>query len=164
MRQKETVPCMAVGPGQSLSASSAFQVCAACHSMKYLHWRQLVGVAYTEEEAKALAFETEVGEGTSQPRMASMQILGHLRRRCAPESRMVTVLLPMPPGRVTAPVTSPGAYTPRCAPQVVDGPNDEGEMFTRPGRLSDKLPEPYANEQVRAVFGMLPLTLSTSCK
>jgi ubiquinol-cytochrome c reductase cytochrome c1 subunit len=36
------------------------QVCAACHSMQYLHWRQMVGVAYTEEEAKALAFETEV--------------------------------------------------------------------------------------------------------
>jgi len=65
------------------------QVCAACHSMKYLHWRQLVGVAYTEEEAKALAFETE----------------------------------------------------------VMDGPNDEGEMFARPGRLSDKIPQPYANEQ-----------------
>ncbi|GFH19176.1 cytochrome c domain-containing protein, partial [Haematococcus lacustris] len=65
------------------------QVCAACHSMQYLHWRQLVGVAYTEEEAKAMAFETE----------------------------------------------------------VEDGPNDEGEMFTRPGRLADKLPMPYANEQ-----------------
>jgi len=65
------------------------QVCAACHSMQYLHWRQMVGVAYTEEEAKALAFETE----------------------------------------------------------VMDGPNDEGEMFTRPGRLSDKLPAPYPNEQ-----------------
>jgi len=65
------------------------QVCAACHSMQYLHWRQLVGVAYTEEEAKALAAETE----------------------------------------------------------VVDGPDDEGEMYTRPGRLADKLPNPYANEQ-----------------
>ena len=41
-------------------------------------------------------------------------------------------------------------------PQVVDGPNDEGEMFTRPGRLSDKLPEPYANEQVCAVFSSCP--------
>ena len=46
----------------------------------------------------------------------------------------------------------------------MDGPNDEGEMFTRPGRLSDKLPEPYANEQVCAVFSMPPLTLSTRCK
>lgn len=65
------------------------QVCAACHSMQYVHWRQLVGVAYTEEEAKALAAETE----------------------------------------------------------VKDGPNDEGEYFLRPGRLSDKLPIPYENEQ-----------------
>jgi len=29
--------------------------------MQHLHWRQLVGVAYTEDEAKALAAETEVG-------------------------------------------------------------------------------------------------------
>ncbi len=36
------------------------QVCAACHSMQYVHWRQLVGVCYTEEEAKALAADTEV--------------------------------------------------------------------------------------------------------
>ena len=57
--------------------------------MKYLHWRQMVGVCYTEDEAKALAAETE----------------------------------------------------------VIDGPNDEGEMFTRPGRLADKIPVPYANEQ-----------------
>jgi len=32
--------------------------------------------------------------------------------------------------------------------QVEDGPNDEGEMYTRPGRLADALPMPYANEQV----------------
>lgn len=65
------------------------EVCAACHSMQYVHWRQLVGVCYTEDEAKALAAETE----------------------------------------------------------VTDGPNDEGEMFTRPGRLFDAFPSPYANEQ-----------------
>nr|CBK55667.1 mitochondrial cytochrome c1 precursor [Polytomella sp. Pringsheim 198.80] len=65
------------------------QVCAACHSMNYTHWRQLVGICYTEDEAKALAAETE----------------------------------------------------------VVDGPNDEGEMFTRAGRLFDKFPNPFANEQ-----------------
>lgn len=35
-----------------------------------------------------------------------------------------------------------------CIPlQVQDGPDDEGEMFDRPGRLSDPLPKPYANEQ-----------------
>lgn len=57
-------------------------MCAACHSMQYMHWRQLVGVIYTEDEAKAIAAETE----------------------------------------------------------VEDGPNDEGEMYTRPGRLSDTFP------------------------
>jgi ubiquinol-cytochrome c reductase cytochrome c1 subunit len=31
--------------------------------------------------------------------------------------------------------------------EVTDGPNDEGEMFERPGRLSDPLPRPYANEE-----------------
>ena len=33
------------------------QVCAACHSMKYVHYRQLVGISHTEEEAKAEAAE-----------------------------------------------------------------------------------------------------------
>ena len=64
-------------------------MCAACHSLQYIHWRDLVGVAYTEDEAKALAADVE----------------------------------------------------------VTDGPNDEGEMFDRPGKLSDVLPAPYANEQ-----------------
>ncbi|KAI9084022.1 hypothetical protein K1719_034018 [Acacia pycnantha] len=64
------------------------QVCASCHSMSLVSYRDLVGVAYTEEEVKALAAEIE----------------------------------------------------------VVDGPNDEGEMFTRPGKLSDRFPQPYANE------------------
>lgn len=36
------------------------QVCAACHSLEYIHYRDLVGVAYTEEEAKAMAAEVEV--------------------------------------------------------------------------------------------------------
>lgn len=31
-------------------------------------------------------------------------------------------------------------------PLRTDGPNDEGEMFDRPGKLSDKMPSPYANE------------------
>jgi len=30
---------------------------------------------------------------------------------------------------------------------VVDGPNDEGEMFTRPGILVDAFPSPYPNEE-----------------
>ena len=31
--------------------------------------------------------------------------------------------------------------------EIVDGPNDEGEMFERPGKLSDYMPGPYANER-----------------
>ena len=53
------------------------EICAACHSMDYIHYRNLVGVSHTENEAKALAAENE----------------------------------------------------------YVDGPNDKGEMFTRPGKV-----------------------------
>ncbi|GJW95845.1 cytochrome c1-2, heme protein, mitochondrial [Tanacetum coccineum] len=31
--------------------------------------------------------------------------------------------------------------------EVVDGPNDEGQMFTRPRKLSDRFPQPYPTEQ-----------------
>lgn len=30
---------------------------------------------------------------------------------------------------------------------VIDGPNDAGDMFERPGKLSDKHPNPYRNEE-----------------
>jgi ubiquinol-cytochrome c reductase cytochrome c1 subunit len=39
------------------------QVCAACHSLQYIHYRDLVGVAYTEEEAKAMAADVDVADG-----------------------------------------------------------------------------------------------------
>mmetsp|Transcript_8572 Transcript_8572/g.13574 ORF Transcript_8572/g.13574 Transcript_8572/m.13574 type:complete len:313 (-) Transcript_8572:683-1621(-) len=65
------------------------QVCAACHSLNLVAYRNLVGVAYTPDEVKCLAEEIE----------------------------------------------------------VTDGPDDTGEMFERPGKLSDKLPAPYANEE-----------------
>lgn len=84
------------------------QVCAACHSVSQLHYRNLVGVAYTEEEAKAMAAEAE----------------------------------------------------------VTDGPNDEGEMFERPGRLSDPLPRPYSSEEAArfANGGAYPPDLSLITK
>src|SRR4029079_13939878 len=31
--------------------------------------------------------------------------------------------------------------------KVKDGPNDAGEMFERPGRLADRFPAPFPNEQ-----------------
>ena len=51
----------------------------------------------------------------------------------------------------SAELAAPAA--PHPLEQVIDGPNDQGEMFTRPGKLSDKLPAPYANEAVRRAVG-----------
>ena len=46
--------------------------------------------------------------------------------------------------------------------EVQDGPNDDGKMFKRPGRLSDKVPPPYANEkEARSIHnGAYPPDLS----
>lgn len=65
------------------------EVCAACHSLDRIAWRNLVGVSHTADEARAMAEEVE--------------------------------------------------YT--------DGPNAEGEMFERPGKLADYMPAPYPNEE-----------------
>merc|ERR1719217_1763673 len=45
---------------------------------------------------------------------------------------------------------------------VTDGPNDEGEMFQRPGILTDAFPSPYPNEEAAryANGGALPPDLS----
>jgi ubiquinol-cytochrome c reductase cytochrome c1 subunit len=50
--------------------------------------------------------------------------------------------------------------------EVTDGPNDEGEMFTRPGRASDRFPTPFANEKAAraANNGALPPDLSVITK
>jgi len=50
--------------------------------------------------------------------------------------------------------------------EIVDGPNDEGEMFERPGKLSDYMPGPYANEEAgrAANNGALPPDLSLIVK
>lgn len=49
---------------------------------------------------------------------------------------------------------------------VVDGPNAEGEMFERPGKLSDKIPGPYANKEAAraANNGAYPPDLSLIVK
>ncbi len=50
--------------------------------------------------------------------------------------------------------------------EVEDGPNEEGEMFTRPGRPADKIPPPFANDQAARVVnnGALPPDLSLITK
>lgn len=46
--------------------------------------------------------------------------------------------------------------------EVVDGPDESGEMFTRPGKLSDYFPKPYPNPESARVAnnGALPPDLS----
>jgi cytochrome c1 len=87
------------------------EVCASCHAMKFLHFRNLAeegGPGFTEEQVKALA----------------------------------------------------ATFT------VQDGPNDEGEMFDRPGLPSDTFPSPFPNEQAARVAngGALPPDLSLITK
>jgi ubiquinol-cytochrome c reductase cytochrome c1 subunit len=50
--------------------------------------------------------------------------------------------------------------------QVQDGPNDNGEMFERPGRLSDRFRSPFPNDQAAraANNGALPPDLSVIVK
>lgn len=49
--------------------------------------------------------------------------------------------------------------------KVQDGPNDQGEMFERPGRLADRFPAPFPNEQAaRARYGGYPVDQSVIVK
>ena len=49
--------------------------------------------------------------------------------------------------------------------KVPDGPNDQGEMFERPGRLADYFPPPFPNDQAaRARYNAVPPDLSVIAK
>ncbi len=50
--------------------------------------------------------------------------------------------------------------------KINDGPNEQGEMFERPGRPADHFPSPYPNEQAAraAQNGVLPPDLSMIAK
>lgn len=83
------------------------EVCAACHSLRHVAFRNLEALGYTEAQVKNIAAEYD----------------------------------------------------------VTDGPDDEGEMFTRPGRPSDRFPSPYANKQAAvAANGAMPPDLSLMTK
>ena len=87
------------------------EVCAGCHSMKYLSYRNLSekgGPEFSVEQAKAIASSFE----------------------------------------------------------VTDGPNEDGDMFTRPAKLSDKFVMPYENEKAAqaANGGAYPPDMSVLAK
>jgi ubiquinol-cytochrome c reductase cytochrome b/c1 subunit len=50
--------------------------------------------------------------------------------------------------------------------QITDGPNDQGQMFQRPGRIADYFPSPFPNEQAAraALGGALPPDMSDLAK
>ena len=49
--------------------------------------------------------------------------------------------------------------------KVQDGPNDQGEMFERPGRLADSFPPPFPNDQAaRARYNAVPPDFSVIAK
>jgi ubiquinol-cytochrome c reductase cytochrome c1 subunit len=84
------------------------EVCAACHAVKHLYYRDLAELGYGEDSIKGIAAQV----------------------------------------------------------QVTDGPNDQGEMFQRPGRPSDPMARPFANDQAAraANNGALPPDLSLITK
>lgn len=84
------------------------QVCAACHSLDYVSYRNLSALGYSEAEVKAIASQ----------------------------------------------------YT------TMDGPDDEGEMFERPMKPSDRFKNPYENEKAAryANNGAMPPDLSLLAK
>lgn len=65
------------------------EVCAACHSLNLVAYRNLMDIGFSEDEVKAIAAESE----------------------------------------------------------YKDGPNDDGEMFDRPGKPADRFKAPFENEQ-----------------
>lgn len=84
------------------------EVCAACHSMERLHYRDLAALGYDEGQLKAIA----------------------------------------------------GEYT------FEDGPNDEGEMFERPGRPGDRFKNPFPSVKAAmyANNGAFPADMSLLAK
>ncbi len=84
------------------------EVCAGCHSMSLVAYRNLAGIGLNEDQIKAVAAEYE----------------------------------------------------------VIDGPNEEGEMFARPAKPSDRFAPPFANANAAraANNGALPPDLSLMSK
>ncbi len=84
------------------------EVCSACHSLKFVSYRNLAALGYSPAQIKAVAAEAS----------------------------------------------------------ITDGPNDDGEMFDRPGRPSDRFKSPFANDKAAraANGGALPPDLSLVVK
>ena len=66
------------------------EVCSHCHSMNLLHYRDLSGIGYSEDEIKAIAAQQAGDRRTQRPGRdvpAPRPAGGHIRRRPFPTSR-----------------------------------------------------------------------------
>ena len=84
------------------------EVCASCHSLSLLSYRNLQAIGFSEDQVKKIAAEVE----------------------------------------------------------IEDGPDDEGEMFERPGRPNDRFKAPFPNPQAARASngGAMPPDLSLMTK
>ena len=84
------------------------EVCAACHSLDYVAFRNLAALGYSDDQVQAIAAQSE----------------------------------------------------------ITDGPDDQGDMFQRPGRPTDPFPAPFANDAMARLAngGALPPDLSLITK
>jgi ubiquinol-cytochrome c reductase cytochrome b/c1 subunit len=83
------------------------EVCAVCHGLNLLSFRNLSGLGYSEAQIKQIASEYK----------------------------------------------------------VQDGPNDQGDMFERPGRSADRFPPPWPNENAaRSRYNAVPPDMSVIAK
>ncbi len=110
--QKEWPHDGVFGKYDKAAAQRGFQVyrevCAGCHSLEFIAFRNLAELGFTEDEIKAVAAEYD----------------------------------------------------------VTDGPDEDGEMFDRPGKASDSFPSPFANDNAARASnnGALPPDLSLMTK
>ena len=86
---------------------------------------------------------------TTSPIAASRPFADHL---FTPRTRVFPGLRTVDAARRSKNISPRKTYHGKMPPpfppaQVTDGPDDTGEMFDRPGKLSDRLPAPYANEE-----------------
>ena len=130
------------------------QVCASCHGLSAIAYRNLIGVCYTEEEAKAMAEETEVMDGPNDE--------GEMCARRVHHSLTHFFLsFPLPPR--PNPLSSPTSPFLRFPPLLS---RDRRRRFERPGKLADYMPSPYPNEEAArfANNGAYPPDLSLIVK
>lgn len=115
-------------------------VCHACHSLRFVRFLDLVNVTHTAEEVKQIAAEFQVSIG------ARARWLTDATRRDA-----ITV---------RSGVTNRNRAN--AFDQVEDGPDDQGNYYTRPAILSDAIPSPYPNEEAAkaANYGAVPPDLT----